>query len=142
MLGRYHRGCGVARELDAYIPMPMLLMLACMFGSVKASRPSFLTLSLFYLLLVISVMSPIELVLSADWFDRSMFKGIFDCLRISPEVIELNLILRLRYNFLGGLWRSEVTNSPVWIPVENTLNFVQALLHYFFTSQYGPMEWT
>ncbi len=125
-----------------YYSVPMFWMIAYVFWSVKASRPSFLTLSLFYLLLVISVMSPIELILSADWFDRSMFKGIFDCLRISPEVIELNLLLRLRYNFSGGLWRSEVTNSPVWIPVENTLNFVQALLHYFFTPQYGPIERT
>lgn len=125
-----------------YYSVPMLTMFAYVLWLMKASRPCFMCLAAFYLLLVVSVMSPVEQIPPSDyWFDRSSCaKGIFDCLRISPEVVELNLLLRLWYNFSGGLWRSQVTDSPVWAPVEGTLNYVQALLQYLLTPQYGPIE--
>lgn len=129
----------------ALIPDYYSVSLACLVAhviwTVKRVHPCFICLAITYLIMVLTVMTPIEQVPSdVDWINRYNLRGLFDALRMAPESIELNLLLRLKYDVGSPLWRSEVTNSPVWSPTETSLNFLQSLLHFILTPQYGPIE--
>ena len=124
-----------------YYSVSLVCLIAYITLTVKHIRPCFICLAIIYLIMVLTVMSPIEQVPSGvDWLHRHALRGLFDALRLAPENIELNLLLRLKYDVESPLWRSEVTNSPVWSPIETSLNFCQALLHFILTPQYGPIE--
>lgn len=64
--------------------------------------------------------------------------GLFDALRLSPADMELNLLLRVKYDpFLGLAPRSRVS---VFEPVDCFGNFFKAFIRYLLEPSYGKIE--
>lgn len=71
--------------------------------------------------------------------ENEHFGGLFDSLRLSPTQMELNLLLKLRYDPLIGYVRSPETLSVVLCPKEGYGNFFKAFLRYLIEPGYGKI---
>lgn len=113
---------------------PVLTLLLFVAWLVQRARPCGPCLLVFYAVLVLATLS--------SWEDRTTGGGLFDALRISPETIELNLLLHLKYDMQRGLFQCPTTGAFVWEPATRVDNFVKAFISFLVYPSYGAIHQT
>ena len=65
--------------------------------------------------------------------------GLFESLRLSPNLMELNILLRVQYDPIIGYVRTPETMSVVFCPKDGFGNFFKAFLRYLIEPSYGKI---
>lgn len=108
---------------------PILAILMLLSWQIKRIRPCHICVIVMYVILVGVVMC-----------ENDYIGGLFDSLRLSPALMELNILLRVRYDPLVGYVRSPETLSVVLCPREGSGNFFRAFLRYLIEPSYGKIH--
>lgn len=65
--------------------------------------------------------------------------GLFSALRLGPTMMEMNLLLRAKYDPSIGLCRSTTDQSIIFSPIDEFGNFGRAFLRYLIEPNYGKI---
>lgn len=111
--------------------VPVLTIILYLIWISRHIRPCFYCVVVLYILFVVILLSPLER-------DGTGY-GLFDFLRISPESVELNLLLRLSYGRSMMVSKSPVSGEYVLEPEGKFLDFFCSLLRYLIEPNYGKI---
>ena len=115
--------------LFAFLPTPtaapVLLVLTLLIWQVKRLSPCLFCAVVMYAILVSVIL----------YEDANGGGGLFDALRLSPEEMELNLLLRVKYDMALGLGRSQTGQTAVFAPE----HFIKGFVRYLLEPNYGKI---
>lgn len=101
---------------------PIIVVLSLFVWQVRNMRPCVFCAVFMYAILVAAILY------------EECAGGLFDALRLSPDEIELNLLLRAKYVMISR------SRSSVLAPIDGFGNFFKAFLRYLLEPSYGKIE--
>lgn len=109
---------------------PILTILMLLAWQLKRQRPCQFCIIVIYTILVAVLLCETR---------SSGMSGLFESLRLSPDLMELNILMRVQYNPQIGYVRAPETMSLVFCPKEGFGNFFSAFLRYLVEPSYGKI---
>ena len=110
---------------------PFLTTLALLIWQVNQMRPCSICSMIMYAILI-------SIVIYEEMIHEST-GSLFAAMRISPKDIELNLLLRIKYDPLLGLVWNEQNEAGVFSPTEGIGNLLRSFLRFLMEPTMGKI---
>lgn len=110
---------------------PILTILMLLSMTIRQIRPCLICVLIMYLILLATLVTENDI--------GRHLGGIFNSLRITPDQLELSILLRVRYDPFAGYVKNPVTYSTVLSPKESFGNFLMAFVKYLIEPSYGKI---